>query len=73
MSKKSQILKALKEGRSVNPLVAMKEFSTMRLAAYICMLRKEGYNIETTEKTTFHGDKYAEYNLVIKDEPLVAA
>lgn len=68
MSKKAHIRKALEQGRSLNSLVAMKEFSTMRLAAYIYMLRAEGLNISTTEKTTFHGDRYAEYKLV-QEEP----
>lgn len=61
MSKKAHIRKALEEGRTLNPLVVMKEFSTMRLAAYIYMLRKDGMEIDTIDKVTIHGDKYAKY------------
>ena len=37
----------LKRNGSITPLEALSAFNSYRLAAHICKLRKEGYNIKT--------------------------
>lgn len=45
MSIQSKILEYLKKGKSLNSKECEKLFGTQRLGAYICNLRKAGYNI----------------------------
>lgn len=46
------ILQHLKDYGSITPLVAMKEYGILRLAARISNLRNSGYNIITSTVTT---------------------
>ena len=64
--KKSQtemILKALKKGRKITPLDALKEWNCFRLGARCYDLRQQGYNI-ITEMVSKSGKSFASYRLV---------
>lgn len=68
LNQKQKVLRHLKEVGSINPLMALKEYSIMRLAAVVYDLKDEGYNIETDivkSKNRF-GEKvsFAKYTLV---------
>lgn len=57
-----QILRFLRTGRSITPLMALRKFRSFRLAARVRDLRDSGYNIITTMKDD--GEKrYASYRL----------
>ena len=45
MTQNAQILAALKEGRNITPLDALREFGSFRLAARICQLREMGLSL----------------------------
>lgn len=67
LNQKQKVLRHLKEVGSINPLMALKEYSIMRLAAVVYDLKDEGYNIETDivkSKNRF-GEKvsFAKYTL----------
>ncbi len=62
-SQKEIILEYLQQGVKVNPMLALNSCGCFRLAAVICQLRKEGYNIETIRTEAHTGNKYAEYSL----------
>lgn len=47
MNQNEAILKYLQEGNQITPLVALREFGCMRLAARINDLRAKGYTIES--------------------------
>lgn len=56
------ILRALREGRKLSPLEALREFGCMRLGARIWDLKQAGYPIERSWGTD--GEKrWAEYRL----------
>ena len=63
MSQNSDILKALKKGRKINPLMALSEWGVFRLAARIEQLR-QSHDISTTMKKSANGKRFAEYKLV---------
>jgi len=63
MSQNSDILKALKKGRKINPMIALSEWGCFRLAARIDELRKT-HDIETTMRKSANGKKFAEYSLI---------
>ena len=46
MSQQTEVLKHLKT-QPLTPLVALKKYGTLRLAAIVFNLRDEGYNIKT--------------------------
>jgi hypothetical protein len=46
MSQKLQVLNHLKK-ETLTPLVALRKYGTLRLAAIVFNLRNEGYRIET--------------------------
>jgi hypothetical protein len=46
MSQQTQVLNHLKK-EPLTPLVALKKYGTLRLAAIVFNLRDEGYNIKT--------------------------
>jgi hypothetical protein len=46
MSQKLQVLNHLKK-ETLTPLVALRKYGTLRLAAIVFNLRSEGYRIET--------------------------
>lgn len=67
LNQKQKVLRHLKEVGSINPLMALKEYSIMRLAAVVYDLKDEGYSIETDivkSKNRF-GEKvsFAKYTL----------
>jgi len=59
------ILQRLKAGHSISPLVALRDFSCMRLAARVAELRDKGYRIETER----HPRGYAVYRLDKENPP----
>ena len=59
----AQILKALKGGRSLTALDALKEFGVFRLAARIRDLRQLGYSISSTMVYGDDGKRFALYAL----------
>lgn len=66
MSQKLQVLNHLKKNK-LTPLVALKNYGTLRLAAIVFNLRNEGYNIVTNNLNvgTKKKPKYvAEYQLI---------
>lgn len=60
MSQTDSILRHLKKGRSVTPLMALSQWNCLRLAARIRMLREAGYKIET-HTVKRNGKKFASY------------
>ena len=65
MSQNSDILKALKKGRKINPLMALSEWGVFRLAARVKNLREQGYDIATNMKKSANGKRFAEYKLEV--------
>lgn len=61
-SQKEMVLEYLKTHRGITPLEALDMFGCFRLAAVICELRKDGYDIET-EMVTRNEKTYANYKL----------
>ena len=61
-SQKEMVLEYLKTHRGITPLEALDMFGCFRLAAVICELRKDGYDIET-EMVTRNEKTYANYIL----------
>jgi len=51
MTQNETILAALKEGKTISPLTALREFSCMRLAARVYDLRKDGHPIDSIQKS----------------------
>jgi hypothetical protein len=47
MSQLSMIRRHLEEGRSIDPMEALREYGCYRLGAIIFILRREGLNIST--------------------------
>ena len=68
MTQKEEVLEHLKEHGSITDLEAYGKYAIRRLAAHICILRREGYNISTidTEGKNRFGKKtrFATYILV---------
>lgn len=65
MTQKEACLDYLKKFGSITPLEALTAFHSFRLAAQICLLRKEGYAITTRLNEDKH---YAIYTLVSEGE-----
>ena len=63
MSQTSQILKLLKAGRTITPIIALNLFGCMRLAARILEIREMGYNVLTTTIAA-NGKRFAGYKLI---------
>lgn len=53
------ILRHLESGETITPIDALNEYRCFRLAAVVCVLRKEGYNIKTLDDN----NSYATYEL----------
>lgn len=64
MSQQQKVLRHLKTGRGITPLIAMQHYGVMRLAAVVYRLRHSGYQIKTIMKKDARGVEYAEYRLV---------
>ena len=63
MSQTNQILKFLKAGRTITPIIALNLFGCMRLAARILEIRDMGYNVLTTTIAA-NGKRFAGYKLI---------
>lgn len=64
-----QILDALKRGRRLTALDALKEFGCMRLGARVLELKQEGYVIEGERVKTSTGKNVKRYYLAAIPEP----
>lgn len=62
MSQREAVLEWLKR-KPLTPLEALNNIGTMRLAAHIEVLRKEGHNI-ITKDIKQNGKTFAEYHLI---------
>ena len=68
MSQKDKVLAHLQENKKINPMEALRLYSSFRLGHIIFTLRREGHNIET--KYISNGVKrnhFAEYHLRVGD------
>lgn len=54
---------ALLAGAKLTPLTALNSFGCFRLAPIICLMRKEGYEIDTKMVSRGNGFSFAEYSL----------
>ena len=63
MSQKSDILAALKRGETLTAMDALTRFGCFRLAARICELRQDGWNIASDDLTLLKGKIVATYRL----------
>ncbi len=64
-SQNKKILQYLKEGKPLTPIDALQKFGCFRLSGRIFDLRKDGYEIITTNITK-GGKTFAEYSLIEK-------
>ena len=62
-SQEEEILNYLKEGNSITPLEALKQFGCFRLGARIYELKARGYNIEMQLCEVMGGKHVAEYRM----------
>jgi len=62
-TQKAKVLQFLQAGNRITPLHALHHFGVFRLAAIICNLRREGYDIDTIMVENGNGAKYASYKL----------
>ena len=58
-----QIISHLKNKRSITTAAAFTLYGITRLAVYICMLRKDGYDIQDEWITNSIGTRWKEYTL----------
>lgn len=65
LTHETQLLRHLREHRSITPMEALEEFGCYRLAARIHDLRTAGHPIHTI-MTAHDGDRYAKYILTTK-------
>ena len=63
MSQKSDILAALKRGETLTAMDALTRFGCFRLAARICELRQEGWNIVPDDLALPNGKTVAAYRM----------
>ena len=65
LTQKQAILIDLKNGFSITPIDALKEHGCFRLAAVVCQLRKDGWDIKTemVAQKGSGGNSYASYRL----------
>lgn len=61
-TQKAAIRAALKRGRKLTPIDALKEFGCFRLGARIYELKREGLNVRSRLKNV-NGKSFAEYYL----------
>ena len=69
VTQKADVLKYLQTHKSISQMQAYTKFKApiTRLAAIICKLRKEGYNLVTKERESvneYGTHRYAEYTLI---------
>ena len=67
LTQKKKVLRHLKEIGAITPVQAFFDYSIMRLAAIVFILKDEGYNIKTTilksENKFGEPVRYAQYKL----------
>jgi len=67
LTQKQKVLRHLKEIGAITPVQAFFDYSIMRLAAIVFILKDEGYNIKTTilksENKFGEQVRYAQYKL----------
>jgi hypothetical protein len=67
LTQKQKVLRHLKEIGAITPVQAFFDYSIMRLAAIVFILKDEGYNIKTTilksENKFGEPVRYAQYKL----------
>ncbi len=67
LTQKQKVLRHLKEIGAITPVQAFFDYSVMRLAAIVFILKDEGYNIKTTilksENKFGEPVRYAQYKL----------
>lgn len=59
-SQSERILRALKSGKPITPLSALKQFGCLRLAARIAELKRDGHAIQS-RMTERNGKRFAAY------------
>lgn len=64
-SQTEQILEALRQGRELTPLEALREFGCFRLGARIWDLTQAGYEIDS-KLVHQNGKHYASYKLIVQ-------
>lgn len=66
-TQRNRILWALQNGDKITPMIALRRFGVMRLAARVCELREIGYRIRTktriVKSKTSGKIRVAEYSL----------
>ena len=62
-TQQDRILAALRRGRAVTPISALRDFGCFRLGARIYNLKRQGHPIEATLKTDREGHRFAEYRM----------
>lgn len=61
--KQTKILNHLKRGWKLTNAIAYEKYGYTRLGSIIFCLRQKGIEIDTIDRFTEEGDKYAEYRL----------
>lgn len=64
-SQTEQILEALRQGRELTPIDALREFGSFRLGARIWELQQAGYEIDS-KIVHQNGKHYASYKLIVQ-------
>jgi hypothetical protein len=62
MTQNDQILAALKQGKTISPLSALREFGCMRLAARIYDLKQDGHEINAVKRKNSNAS-WVEYEM----------
>ncbi|QDP53985.1 MAG: hypothetical protein GOVbin2937_62 [Prokaryotic dsDNA virus sp.] len=63
MTQTDQILSALKAGRHITPMDALREFGCFRLGARVYDLKQAGHKIHTARVETDTGARVASYSM----------
>ena len=67
-SQRYMILKHLRDGASITPIDALRDYGCFRLAAVINTLRDDGHNIITKMIKKSKGKSFASYRLIPSKE-----
>lgn len=63
MTQATEILRALKKGRRLTPLEALREFGCMRLGARVWELKRAGHSILSERIEVKPGTRVARYSM----------
>ena len=66
LTQSADILRWLRKGRSITPLLALRRFNCFRLGARIYDLREAGHDIRRTWANLGNGKRVARYSMVTK-------